>query len=155
MKEQKLKKWIKTIEIDEPSVSFTEEVMATLAVQDDLSMTPALRTALRQHLTEVPSADFTTDIMRSIKTMPSKVSPFVISPKIWYGVGSVILIALGMLWAQSRSIDSIAAPATYWRYMGMDVSALSSVSSILLAVLVALSGLLWIDFWWYRRTSHR
>src|SRR5438128_1984196 len=95
MEEDKFKKFMQNIGLDEPGSSLTDNVMKIIESQEEMSLNRTLLSAIKNELVAEPSAEFSDKLMARIAGKPYKISSPIIKKKIGLIMGgSVIAILL-------------------------------------------------------------
>jgi hypothetical protein len=151
MKEDKLKKLLQSVEPDQPTADFTAMLMQKIEAQGAIVVNPALDALLEKHLMEAPSVDFTQKVMLGIERMDKKVvyEP-IISKKMWYGIGIAAIIIIASVVYFSQTSQTVATPHPLTNPINQItrqiISQVSGLSTLVLACLFALSGLVLLDY---------
>jgi hypothetical protein len=103
MKDDKFKKLIQHVSLDEPGDSFTDNVMKTIESEEVLSLHPALLQILKNELITQPSAEFSNNLITSIQPKANKIAAPVISKKFKFIVSGVIISILIVALITSKS----------------------------------------------------
>src|SRR3569833_1035053 len=94
MKEANLKKLIQHIGLNDQGGSFTDSVMKTIEIEDELSMNPALLSVLKSELLAEPCSDFTDNLMLNIQANANKISQPILNKKIKLIFSGIIILIL-------------------------------------------------------------
>lgn len=155
-KEDKLKKLIQSVELDQPKADFTYTIMHQIEAQESLVSNLALHTLLEKHLIESPSADFTENVMIGIERLDKKVvyEP-IISKKVWYGISiaAILLIFLASSLGKSSQTNSVAPPLAnnINQLTGKLILQINALPTLVLACLFAVSALLLLEYFVSRK----
>lgn len=149
-KDDKLKKLIQLVELDQPKADFTATIMQEIEAQESLVPNPALQVLLEKHLIESPSVDFTENIMMGIERLDKKVvyEP-IISKKVWYGVSiaaALIITLVSFLGKSSQTnIDVPPLANNINQLTGKIILQINALPTLVLACLFAVSSLLLLE----------
>ena len=150
-KEDKLKKLIQSIELDQPKADFTGIIMQQIEAQESLIIYPALDALLEKHLVESPSIDITQKVMMGIEYLDKKVvyEP-IINRKVWYalGIAATLIITLVGLGGKSSppSGKSLPIANTINQITGQIIAQVKGLPSLALACLFAISALVVLEY---------
>jgi hypothetical protein len=149
--EDKLKKLIQSVDLDQPKADFTESLMKEIRLQESLVINTALQSVLVHHIIETPSIDFTQKVMMGVEGLDKKVVYEPIIPKkVWYGIGiaASLLITLVSLFSKSSQTSSKPLPFAnnINQITGQIILQINAMPALVLACLLALSALLVLDF---------
>lgn len=151
-KDDKLKKLIQSVELDQPKVDFTAIIMQQIEAQESLVSNPALQVLLEKHLVESPSAGFTQNLMMDIERLDKKVvyEP-IISKEVWYSVSiaAALLITLVSFVGKSSktNIDVPPLANNINQLTGKIILQINGLPTLVLACLFAVSTLLVLDYY--------
>ena len=157
MEEDKFKKLIQIIGLDEPGSSFTDNVMKTIESQEDLSLNPALLAVLRNEFLGEPSSDFSDNLMANIQTEVNKRSAPIITKQI-----RLVILGIGILILFLVLINSSSKfnhhNNFYFSYLNSHLLNTSTeivkLSNSILLYVIPLSILLLMDYVYKSRQSH-
>ena len=158
-KEDKLKKLIQSVHLDQPKVDFTAIIMQQIEAQESLLTNPALDASLEKHLIESPSIDFTQNVMTGIERLDKKVvyEP-IISKKVWYalGIAATLIITLVGLLGKSSPISGKSLPIadTINHITGQIIAQAKGLPPLALACLLAISALVVLEYFVSNRRFH-
>lgn len=151
-KDDKLKKLIQSVKLDQPTADFTATIMQQIEAQESHVPNPALQVLLEKHLIESPSLGFAQNVMIGIQRLDKKVvyEP-IISKKAWYGVGiaAALLITLVSLLGKSSQTSGSNVPPianNINQITGQLIVQISSLPVLVLACLFAVSSLVLLDY---------
>lgn len=160
MKEDKLKKLIQTVDLDQPKADFTESVMKEIQLQESLVINTALQSVLEEHIIESPSIDFTQKVMLSVERSDKKVvyKP-IISKKVWYGVGiaASLIITLISIFGKSAQTSNTPLPLAtpINQVTGKIIQKINALPTLVLACLFAVSALVLIEYFLSNRKKYQ
>lgn len=149
-KDDKLKKLIQSVELDQPKVDFTAIIMQQIEAQESLVSNPALQVLLEKHLIESPSVDFTENVMMGIERLDKKVvyEP-IISKKVWCGISiaaALLIILVSFLGKSSKTnIDVPPLANNINQLTGKIILQINGLPTLVLACLFAVSSLLLLE----------
>jgi hypothetical protein len=149
MKDRKLKKAIQKLKLDEPAHALEARVMSQIEASEDLSLKPALRQMLKQHIASEPSLFFTTRVMSGIKPKRQLAALPIIPTKAWVWVFCILLIIISVAIFSSSKTSTGLGSTSFWPNSALH--AISLFSQQMITYLVALSSLFLIDYFWRRR----
>ncbi|MFD2522206.1 hypothetical protein [Emticicia soli] len=155
-KEDKLKKLIQSVELDQPKADFTATIMQQIEAQESLVSSVALQVLLEKHLMESPSADFTENVMMDIERLDKKVvyEP-IISKEVWYGVSiaAALLITLVSFVGKSSktNIDVPPLANNINQLTGKIILQINGLPGLVLACLFAVSSLLLLEHFFSKK----
>ena len=160
------KKLIKQAGPEIPSPDFTELVMNSvqLDAQNEFVINSELRSVLQQNAIEKPSADFLLRVMSQVEVqqvaMPSSINVKpIISRQIWYTVAAACFAMLSLLGfyyqmygAASPTPSKISLTDKAFSVIASGISTMPSFYSL---SLIAISGLLLMDYFFRSRILKR
>ena len=156
MEEDKLKKLIQNIGLDEPSSSFTDNVMKIIESQKELSLHPALLSVLKNEFLAEPSSEFSDNVMADIQAEANNISAPIITKKIRLIIlGISIPILLLVLLNAHSNLNHLHN--SYLSRFSVNLSDITmgiiKISGSILPYLIPLSILLIIDYVFRTRQS--
>lgn len=155
-KDDKLKKLIQSVKLDQPTADFTATIMQQIEAQESHVPNPALQVLLEKHLIESPSLGFAQNVMMGIQRLDKKVvyEP-IISKKTWYGIGiaAALLITLVSFLGKSSktNIDVPPLANNINQLTGQLIVQISTLPTLVLACLFAVSSLLLLEYFVSRK----
>lgn len=102
MNDDKFKKLIQSIELEEPGAAFTDNIMKMVEAQEELNLNPALLVAIKQELVAEPPVGFTENLMDQIQPAASKAPEAVMTPKVKLIISGVFIVLLLVALVNSR-----------------------------------------------------
>lgn len=150
-KEDKLKKLIQAVELDQPTTDFTAKIMQQIETQHSLVPNTALDSLLEKHLIETPSIDFTQKIMMGIERIDKKVvyEP-IISKKVWYAIGIAATLIITLISLFGKSAQTVSQPlplaTNINQVTGMIIEQINALPTLILACLFAVSSLVVLEY---------
>ena len=149
MEEDKFKKIIQNIGLDEPVSSFTDNVMKMIESEEELSLHPDLLPVLQNELLAEPSLEFSDNLMASIKPKTHKTLEPVINKKSWLIIGGVVISIL--FFAIVGFHSNLNRPHnSYFSNISLDLSGAAmriiKIATSILPYLIPLSILLLVDY---------
>lgn len=158
--EQKLKKLIQSVELDEPTADFTAILMQKIASQETIITNPALDSLLEIYLIEAPSVDFTQKVMMDIENLDRKlVYEPIISKKMWYAIGIAAALIMALVSFFGRSVQMsnkplpLATPIN--QITGKIIVQINALPTLVLACLFAVSSLVLLDYFLSNRKNYQ
>src|SRR4051794_3097554 len=103
MKEDKLKKIIQSVELDDPGLPFTDGIMEIIQTREELKLAPAILSVLETELLAEPPFQFTENLMASIKPAQNRIPNPIISRKFWLLVSGIATFTLITVLLNSHS----------------------------------------------------
>jgi hypothetical protein len=135
------KKVIKLGADENPAADFTASIMKT--IEADLQHETTLKALLQKEEAVGPSFNFTANVMAGIKaSRPQFVYKPIITKKMWYGVGSVILVFIAIIIATNSSGNS----GNDTTRMAFLVNYITRIPSVYLMTMVVMALLLTADY---------
>ncbi len=146
-----LKSLIRKVELDKPSLNFTDLVMEEVMAQKEAVITPALKSLLKRNGIENASINFTQTVMVQVKVrdfhathesiVPKKIRLIIISAMV------LLVLYLGLSEQDPRSTDGLAK---YFIDVGNALTTIltsvNSTPSLYLITIISLGGLLVTDY---------
>nr|WP_294943640.1 hypothetical protein [uncultured Mucilaginibacter sp.] len=155
MKDDKFKKLIQSIDLEEPGAAFTDNIMKMVQAQEELNLKPALLAAIKQELVAEPSVGFTENLMAQIQPAASKAPEAVMTPKVKLIVSGVFIALLLVALVNSRYTLGHLQNSSYFsglslNFAGTAIGVVKIAGSVLL-YLIPLSVLLLVDYFFRTR----
>jgi hypothetical protein len=149
-KADQLKKLIQKVELDTPSLNFTDLVMEEVAAQEPV-VNPALKVLLKRNGMEHPSLDFTQGILTQLEARDLRKSHQPIIPqRAWLIINCVIVSLVVYLGFSEQSSNSTDGLTPYLISMGNLLNtvftSIESLPSLYLITFISASALLVIDY---------
>lgn len=158
--EEKLKKLIQSVDLDQPTADFTAILMQKIESQEAIVTNPALDSLLEIYLIEAPSVDFTQKVMMGIEHLDRKaVYEPIISKKMWYAIGiaAALIIALISLFGSTVQTSNkplpLAAPIN--QITEKIIIQINALPTLVLACLFAVSSLVLLDYFLSNRKNYQ
>lgn len=150
MKDEILKKLIKSIDLDEPRKSFTDDIMRKVEVGEELSLKNALLLNLKKELIAEPSLGFSESIMADIRRQEAKISRPLFSRKVGLIIAGLgIILLLFALFKSGSSLKHLKMDF-YFSNLGLNqsnaVMGIIEVSTSILPYIIPISVLFFIDY---------
>ncbi|MFN8355127.1 MAG: hypothetical protein U0Y10_11805 [Spirosomataceae bacterium] len=90
MNEDLLRKLIQSVKMDEPGLSFSDDLMKTIQAEEDLSLSPEVHRLLKNNLIATPSDTFTRDVMTRLPSKKPLVFAPIIGRQTWQWVAGLV-----------------------------------------------------------------
>ncbi|MEP7322128.1 MAG: hypothetical protein ABI761_09415 [Saprospiraceae bacterium] len=150
MEEDKLKQFIQTIGVDEPSAEFTDNLMKLIESQKELSLHPTLLSALKKELLVEPSSEFQNRLMASIHPKTNILLKPIITKKIWLVISGIAALLLILAMLSSKSGANYLHTNSYFSNSGLNIASTTEgiikISTSFFLYLIPLSILLLLDY---------
>jgi hypothetical protein len=157
MNDDKFKKLIQRIDLDEPSAAFTDNIMKMVEAEEDLSLSPALLSVVKNELLAEPSFEFTDDLMAHIQPKASEVSDPIITKKVKLIISGVMAALLLVALVNSPYGLGHLQNSSYFSGLSLNLSgataAITKMAISVLPYLIPVSVLLFVDYFF--RTKRR
>jgi hypothetical protein len=150
-KRDPLKSLIRKVELDKPSLRFTDLVMEEVKAQNEAVTNPALKPLLKRNGVENPSIAFTQKVMAQVEALDSQTTyKSVIPKKVWLAMTSGMVFFVLYLCFSEETLKTPLGLTRYFIHIGNALSAvLTSVNSIpplYPVIVISVSGLLVTDY---------
>lgn len=149
-KRDELKDLIQKVELDKPSLNFTDLVMEEVEVQEPI-INPALKVLLKRNGIETLSIDFTHSIITQVEVhdFHTTYKP-IITKKAWLVIISVVVFFVLYLGSSEQTLKSPDGLAKYFTSIGNKLNTIlinvNSVPSLYLITFISVSALLVMDY---------
>jgi hypothetical protein len=155
MEEDKFKKIIQNIGLDEPAGSFTDNVMKMIKSQEELGINPALRSVLKNELLAEPSSEFSDNLMANIQPKANKILEPIITKKARLIILGIFIPVLFLILISSHSNSNPLHNNSYFSRFSLNLSGTTmgiiKISTSILPYLIPLSILLLGDYFFRTR----
>jgi len=146
-KDNKLKKLLQRVELNNPGASFTEEVMKE--IQSEIVFNPSLKSMLKNASIEGPSENFSYGVMDRIDVSDFKLADqSIINRKVWLIVSGFMAVLVLIAFFGGR--ESSPPVSSYFNEVGRSLhpilTYLTAIPSISIICLISVSGLLILDY---------
>jgi len=150
MEDDKFKKLIQHIDLDEPDDSFTDNIMKMVETEEELQLSPVLLSLLKSGLLAEPSVEFADNLMANIQPAAAKISEPVITKKIGFIISGAGMVVLLLALATSRIHLKEVAGVSYFSGLSINLpgtaNGIMKTASSFLPYLIPVSVLLFADY---------
>jgi len=153
-KEDRLRKLLQRVELNNPSPSFTEEVMKE--VQTEVAFNPLLKSILKNAFIEEPGENFAQGVMNQLEISDFKrAEQSIISKRTWLIVSGLgVLLVMIALFRPRENNPSVPSYFNEFKNsLHPILTYLDTIPSISLICLISVSGLLWLDYFLKEKLS--
>ena len=157
MEDDKLKKLIQNIDLDEPGASFTDNIMKMVETKEELNLNPVLLSVIKNELLAEPPFEFSDNLMANIQPETTEISEPIVTKKAGVIISGAGIIMLLLILLTSHSNLKHLASNSHYSGFGLNLSGTTTgtikIATSVLQYLIPLSILLFMDYFF--RTSRR
>jgi hypothetical protein len=150
MKEDKLKKIIQGIELDEPGAAFTDNIMKMVEAQEELNLHPTLLPFIQNEVLAEPDAAFSATVMANIKPRENTIAAPIITKKIKLIMVGIVTLCLLLALVIPHSNVTRPESNIYFTQLNTNLReatlGLIKIAGTILPYLIPLSILLLLDY---------
>ena len=155
MEDDKLKKLIQNIDLDEPTASFTDNIMKMVETEEGLNLNPALLFVIKNELLAEPPVEFSDNLMANIQPEITEISEPIITKKTGLIISGASITILLLILITSHSNVKHLAGNSYFSGFGLNLSGTTTgiikITTSVLQYLIPLSILLFMDYFFRTR----
>jgi hypothetical protein len=158
MEENKFKKLVQNIGLDDPGISFTDNVMNVIESGEELSLNPVLLSVLKTELLAEPSFEFPDNLMAKIQPKANKSLAPIISKKTSLIILGLLILILFLVMINFHSDLNNLQHGSYLSRFNLNLSGTTrgiiKIATSILPYLIPLSILLFLDYFFRTRQRH-
>ncbi|MEZ4903531.1 MAG: hypothetical protein R2822_18085 [Spirosomataceae bacterium] len=143
--------------LDEPRLSFTDDVMSKIVVSEEFESKPALDKLLEKSLFLNPKEEFTNKIMNQTMVESQYVFEPIISQKTWryiiFIASILIFTAILSLFFSEKAIDNQSKFNSFFELNNFIFIETCKQSSIIFSLLISVFALLGLDFYFRKKVN--
>ena len=157
MKDDKFRKLIQNIGLDEPSPSLDDNIMKIIETKEKVSLNPAFLSVIKNELLAEPSLEFSDILMDKIKPKGSKSIEPIITIKTALIILSFFILIVLLAMINSRLSLHHIQNASYFSHFSLNLSGaimrIIKISTTVLPYLITISSLLLMDYFFRTKQS--